>query len=435
MDWSRGHTLGRGSTAAVYMATDRRSGEVFAVKSAELHRSEFLKREKEILSTLNCPQIVSYQGFDVTFEKGAHWYNLFMEYAPRGTLADAARHGNGMEEALVGSYTRQILQGLNYLHANGIVHCDVKGQNVLVTDQGAKVADLGCAKRVGQVAAAVAGTPAFMAPEVARGEQQGYPADVWALGCTVLEMITGKPAWHGVSDPAAVIYRVGFSGEVPEIPGSVWEEGKDFLSKCLKRDPCERWTVSELLNHGFVRESNLVCKGFACDSETPTSVLEAGFWDSQTNQDVTRGCSWDSPSPRDRIHRLCNTEPFWEWDDDQWEWVTVRSNDKQELEGMSLGSIDKTDQEQDYGSDTVYILREDIGLVNFCEPNVLVANVIESSRWNSVIDDCYLSSCSCSRELLSCCLCLQIVPHWKYDSLNKQFFSCITFCSLFSLFN
>ncbi|CAL0301146.1 unnamed protein product [Lupinus luteus] len=357
MDWIRGNLIGRGSTASVYRAESRRNGKVFAVKSAELECSEFLKKEKEILSTLNCPQIVSYQGFDVTFENGAKYYNLFMEYAPRGTLSDAVRNGKVIEEGVVRSYTRQILEGLNYLHASGIVHCDVKGQNVLLTDQGAKIADFGCAKRIGELAVAVAGTPAFMAPEVARGEEQGFPADVWAFGCTVLEMITGKPPWQGVSDPAAVVYRVGFSGEAPEIPGFVCEEGKDFLSKCFKNDPFERWTVCELLNHGFVRETNLLCNriAFACDLETPTSVLEGGcFSDSKINEDVTRdSCSWDSPSPRDRIHMLCISEHFWDWadDDGELEWVTVRSNDIEkegfELEGMLLGSIEKV---EDYGS-------------------------------------------------------------------------------------
>ncbi|KAF1882377.1 hypothetical protein Lal_00039024 [Lupinus albus] len=404
MDWSRGHTIGRGSTAAVYKAESRHTGKVFAVKSAELHWSDFLKREKDILSTLNCPQIVSYQGFDVTFENGAHYYNLFMEYAPRGTIADVVRHDKVVEEAPVRSYTRQILQGLKYLHANGIVHCDVKGQNVLVTDQGAKLADFGCAKRVSEVAAPVAGTPAFMAPEVARGEKQGFPADVWALGCTVLEMITGKQPWQGVSEPAVVLYRVGYSGEVPVIPDYVCEEGKDFLSKCFKSDPFERWIVSELLNHDFVRELNLVCNefAFACDLKTPTSVLEKGsLWDTKTNQDVTHGSSsWNFSSPRDRINMLRTAQPFWQWDDDddQVEWVIVRSvatrfsvenpvcdlrrgetssSDKEVLEVMSLGSIDKL---EDYGPDTVCncMLKEYIGLVSFYEIKIMVANVSAS---------------------------------------------------------
>jgi len=464
MDWTRGHTLGRGSTAAVYMAESHRSGQVFAVKSAELHCSEFLKREQRIFSTLNCPQIVTYQGWDITLENGEHWFNLIMEYAPHGTLAE---HGGAMEEAVVGSYTRQILQGLNYLHSKGIVHCDVKGQNVLVTEQGAKIADFGCARRVEESSLVIAGTPAFMAPEVARGEEQGFPADVWALGCTVLEMITGKAPWHGGCDPAAVIYRIGFSGEVPEIPSFVSEQGKDFLGKCLKRDPNERWSVKELLGHGFVKE----CKELKLfsDSDTPTGVLEQGFWDMlEPNED----CSWDFPSPRknfctvtaqhgltnlhrscsdwldhggdsglhnnfssprDRIRRLFSHEPVWEWDDED-QWVTVRSNEVHELEGLSL---EKTDTVcNNVFSD------EQNGLVIFCEHKNVFVTVIELSRLlNGISDDCYVRGsisnwgCQCGRESLPICPYLMIVPHGNFDSPKKEVFIMHAFLLSISLFN
>lgn len=68
-------------------------------------------------------------------------------------------------------------------------------------------------------------------------------------------MITGKPPWHGSVDPAAVVYRIGFFGEEPEIPSYVSEQGRDFLGKCLKRDPSERWSVEELLGHGLLRNA------------------------------------------------------------------------------------------------------------------------------------------------------------------------------------
>lgn len=421
--------LGRGSTAAVYIAESHRSGRVFAVKSAELHRSEFLKREEMILSTLKCPHIVAYQGFDTTFENGVYWFNMFMEYAPHGTLAE---RGGGMEEAVVGSYTRQILQALHYLHSNGIVHCDVKGQNVLVTEAGVKIADLGCARRVGELSA-IAGTPAFMSPEVARGEQQGFPADVWALGCTVLEMITGKPPWHGGGDPAAAVYRIGFSDELPEIPSGVSEQGRDFLGKCLKRDPNERWSVEELLGHGFVKECTEL-KLFLLDSDTPTGVLERGFWDSlETIEHGARDC----PSPRDRIGRLFSDEPVWVWnnddDNDDEQWVTVRSNEFHE--GLSLL---KTETTFNMVSD------EETGLVTLCEPKIVATSVELSRLWNAVTcDDCYPRGrncdCLCRESLLSVCVFLVIVLHGKFDSDGMGIFifimHCLLFLLSFSLFN
>ncbi|KAK9267232.1 hypothetical protein L1049_009654 [Liquidambar formosana] len=200
-----------------------------------------------------------------------------MEYAPGGTLIDAIRERGGgcLEEATIRSYARDMLHGL-------------RGSNVLITNDGVKIADLGCAKRVDEVSAVnstltgpIAGTPLFMAPEVARGEQQGFPADVWALGCTVIEMATGRAPWADVSDPVSALYRIGFSGDVPEIPESLSKQAKDFLGKCLKRDPGERWSASELVKHAFLEEPNFTSKEiYGSNSDTPTCVLDQGFWDS-----------------------------------------------------------------------------------------------------------------------------------------------------------
>ncbi|CAK7351429.1 unnamed protein product [Dovyalis caffra] len=336
MDWSRGRTVGRGSSATVSMAKANRSGQVFAVKSAELLQSESLRNEQGILSTLMCPQVVAYKGCDITNENGKVFYNLFLEYVSGGTLIDAIRDGGGcLNEAMIRLYARTILLGLDYLHCNGIVHCDIKGQNILVTSDGAKIADLGCAKRVDKVSGAdwattssIAGTPLYMAPEVARGEHQGFPADIWAVGCTVVEMATGQAPWVNVSDPVSALYQIGFSGNMPEIPSFMSKQAKDFLSKCLKRDPKERWSASELLQHDFFIdiEPNFITNSSNVD--TPTCVLDHVLWDSIEESETTWDLTHNSPSisPLERIKQLTSGNgkvPTWSWDDT---WVTVRSN-------------------------------------------------------------------------------------------------------------
>lgn len=342
MEWKRGPTLGRGSTATVSLATANPSGELFAVKSTELSRSLFLQKEKHFLSQLSCPRIVKYIGFDVSYEDDRPMYNLCMEYVPGGTLYDAIqRRGGCLDEPMIRSYTKQILQGLEYLHANGLVHCDIKSQNILMGKDGSKIADLGCAKLVGEVAAtsALSGTPMFMAPEVARGEEQGFPADIWALGCTVIEMATGSTPWPDMKDPVSALYRIGFSGDVPEIPRWLSEKGKDFLSKCLRRDPRERWTAKEFLDqHPFLAEVDsdysVEIKEFTTSS--PNSVLEQGFWDSLEVLKCPRNLTHEgisSDSPAERIKRLIGeTDPNWTYDED---WVTVRSNATEEIEKFS----------------------------------------------------------------------------------------------------
>lgn len=327
MNWKRGRTIGVGSSATVSLARSCVSGEVFAVKSASLSHSHSLHVEQEILSTLSCPQVVSYKGCNISTENGNVLYNLCLEYAPAGTLSDEVRRqGGSLTESTMRSYTRQILLGMEYLHANGIVHCDIKGHNILVTDEGAKLADFGCARRVngdhyGSVT--ICGTPLYMAPEAARGEQQGFPADVWALGCTIIEMATGQAPWPSVTDPVSGLYCIGFSGDVPAIPSSLSKQGREFLSKCLKRDPLERWSASELLKHSFLLEEE------PCWN-SPTTVLDHGLWDLEQFDDMEWEISTCSDSARERIRRLSegNVDTAslmlnWGCDGD---WVTVRSN-------------------------------------------------------------------------------------------------------------
>ncbi|XP_010252458.1 PREDICTED: mitogen-activated protein kinase kinase kinase 2-like [Nelumbo nucifera] len=345
MDWIRGRTLGRGSSATVSLASAVQSGEAFAVKSIQLSRSECLKREQRILSCIGCSQVVGYKGCDVTSENGQLVYNLFMEYVPGGTLTDAIqKQGGQLDESAIRSHCREILRGLHYLHTNGIVHCDIKGRNVLIGKDGAKIADLGCARWVDEVTP-FAGTPVFMAPEVARGDEQGIPADVWSVGCTVIEMATGRPPWPEVADPVSALYRIAFSKDTPELPNCLSEQARDFLSKCLMRNPKERWTTAQLLKHPFLGESNSHFKQIqGADSDSPTSILDQGFWDSLEESETHINFN-SLNSPAERIRRLCGgisssspRLPDWTWDEN---WVTVRSstnnsNDGEEEEGNSL---------------------------------------------------------------------------------------------------
>ncbi|KAK1325052.1 Mitogen-activated protein kinase kinase kinase NPK1 [Acorus calamus] len=229
----------------------RRTGSFFAVKSADLSRSGHLQREFHILSSVSCPSVVSCLGEEVTFDAGgAPIYNLFMEYLPLCTISDEIRRcGGRLDERDIRRYVSDVLRGLDHLHDSGIVHCDIKGANLLLQEDGsdgggalaAKIADLGCARLADEDEfRAISGTPAYMAPEVARGEEQGPPADVWALGCTIVEMTTGRPPWTDASDAVSAIFRIGFSEEVPEVPGEMSEEGKDFLRRCFESDPKRR---------------------------------------------------------------------------------------------------------------------------------------------------------------------------------------------------
>ncbi|CAN0914460.1 Mitogen-activated protein kinase kinase kinase 17 [Linum grandiflorum] len=364
MSWTRGHKLGHGSTATVYLATAHRSGEQFAVKSAELSHSEFLQREQRILSSISSPYVIGYRGCEITTEYAEDdggervFYNLLLDYIPGGTIIDEIRRRGvvgRMKESAVGSYTWQIVKALEYLHSNGIVHCDVKGKNILVgPGESVKLADFGCSKRVGSTTC-IGGTPMFMAPEVARGEEQGFAGDIWGLGCAVIEMATGGGSpWTETDDNAvSAIYRVGYSDRVPEFPGWFSEQGKDFLDKCLRRDPNQRWTASQLLNHPFLAKfDNSTPESLKVPSfDSPTSILDNRFWNSVVSDSDEPSSSSSSLSEEDeieedeaeargRIGRLgmdAFAGPSWE-EDDCGRWITVRENCGEEEDSESLES-------------------------------------------------------------------------------------------------
>ncbi|PKI68584.1 hypothetical protein CRG98_010988 [Punica granatum] len=263
-----------------------------------------------------------------------------MEYLPRGTLTDEIRkRGGKLDEPRITRYSRQIARGIDYLHSRGLVHCDIKGRNILIGEDGAKIADFGCAKSADEVGSCC-GTPAFMAPEVARGEEQGKPADIWAFGCTVIEMATGRSLWGGDGgDPLSVLYRIGFSDASAEIPGSLSEEAKDFLEKCLRRNPEDRWTTSQLLNHPFLVDPTTCSspnRASDSSSSSPTSILDLGFWNSvETESEITKSSSQFtqsceeevSPSAANRIGQLAGPSGRWPgWAGNDVDWVTVRGN-------------------------------------------------------------------------------------------------------------
>ena len=260
--------IGDGAFGKVYMAKSRNGGRLLAVKSSVCSSSSSsLLREEEIIRYLGpCPHIIQcYGGYYSTADDfDQYWvYNLILEYAPGGTLRNLMRRrGGGLPEPEVRDYARMILEGLYYMHRKGVAHCDLKPDNVLVfpeVDGGnvVKIADFGIAKIDGEEEAApqagFRGTPAYMSPESLAFRQHGPGMDVWAFGCTVIEMVTGKSIWAGCKyGEGGIIKLVVVNKKLPEIPEYLSESGKDFLGKCLETDPKLRWTADMLLNHSFL---------------------------------------------------------------------------------------------------------------------------------------------------------------------------------------
>ncbi|KAJ4898798.1 mitogen-activated protein kinase kinase kinase 21 [Raphanus sativus] len=262
MKWIRGETIGHGSFSTVSLATTSGSSTSFpqliAVKSSGVVCSAALRNERDVLDDLrDCPEIVRCFGEATTVENGEEVYNLFLEYASGGNLSDRVKNsGEPLPEREVRRFTRSIVRGLCYIHAKGSAHCDVKLENVLLFGDGnVKISDFGLAKRRGEVVAEIRGTPLYMAPEAVNHGEFESPADIWALGCSVVEMSSGETAWcleEGVTNVMSLMVRIGSSDEVPTVPVELSEEGKDFVRKCFVKNPADRWTAQMLLDHPFL---------------------------------------------------------------------------------------------------------------------------------------------------------------------------------------
>ncbi|KAA8540561.1 hypothetical protein F0562_024520 [Nyssa sinensis] len=276
--WFRGAMIGKGSFGSVYLATLKKPRSrygylpsVFAVKSAEVSVSGSIQKEREAFSNIQrCPSIIKCFGEEITTgDNGEMVFNLLLEYGSGGTLAGLIKKsgGSGLPESDVKFYTRSILQGLNLIHECGYVHCDIKPENILlvpVTTDGitkfrAKIADFGLAKRAKQdkkrkMDPYLRGTPIYLSPEAVVDNMQEPPSDIWALGCTVLEMLTGEPPWDRKQDldTEELVRQIGEGHTLPTIPSKISKEGKEFLKACFVRKAMYRLTAEMLLCHPFV---------------------------------------------------------------------------------------------------------------------------------------------------------------------------------------
>ncbi|CAI9787021.1 unnamed protein product [Fraxinus pennsylvanica] len=212
MDWQKGELLGRGSFGSVYEGISDR-GIFFAVKEVSLldqgeeGKQSIVQLEQEIdlLSQFKHENIVQYYG---ATKDESNLY-IFLELVTKGSLLSLYQKYN-LQDSQVSFYTRQILHGLKYLHDKDVVHRDIKCANILVDANGSvKLADFGLAKatKLNDVKSCK-GTAFWMAPEVVRSRGYGHAADIWSLGCTVLEMLTRRFPYFNLECMPA-LFRIG----------------------------------------------------------------------------------------------------------------------------------------------------------------------------------------------------------------------------------
>lgn len=263
--WQKGKLIGRGTFGSVYEATNRETGGLCAMKEVDIIPDDSksaecikqLEQEIKVLRSLEHPNIVQYLGSEIVEDR----FCIYLEYIHPGSINKYVRdHCAAVTECVVRNFTRHIVSGLAYLHSTKTVHRDIKGANLLVDASGiVKLADFGLSKHLaGQaINLSMKGSPHWMAPEVLQSvlrndanPELAYAVDIWSLGCTVIEMLTGKPPWNELTGVQAMFAVLNKS---PPIPEKLSPEGKDFLRLCLQKNPADRATAAMLLEHPFIR--------------------------------------------------------------------------------------------------------------------------------------------------------------------------------------
>lgn len=272
--WMKGALIGQGSFGSVYLALHAITGELMAVKQVEMPSDsgsqidtkkksmvDALKREIGLLKELQHPNIVQYLGSSSDDDH----LNIFLEYVPGGSVAAMLNSYGPLREPLIRNFVRQTLTGLAYLHGREIIHRDIKGANVLVDNKGGiKISDFGISKRVEASSLlnsgaaghhknrpSLQGSVFWMAPEVVKQTSYTRKADIWSLGCLVVEMFTGTHPYPDSSQLQA-IFKIGNSKASPNMPDNASDEAKQFLEQTFELDHNKRPSADELLLSPFL---------------------------------------------------------------------------------------------------------------------------------------------------------------------------------------
>ncbi|KAL1568774.1 MAP3K epsilon protein kinase 1 [Salvia divinorum] len=276
-----GDEIGKGAYGRVYKGLDLENGDFVAIKQVSLENIaqedlNIIMQEIDLLKNLNHKNIVKYLG---SLKTKSHLH-IILEYVENGSLANIIKPNRfgPFPESLVAVYIAQVLEGLVYLHEQGVIHRDIKGANILTTKEGlVKLADFGVATKLTEADVnthSVVGTPYWMAPEVIEMSGVCAASDIWSVGCTVIELLTCVPPYFDLQ-PMPALFRI-VQDDHPPIPNSLSPAITDFLRQCFKKDAGQRPDAKTLLSHPWIKNSRRALQNTLRHSGSLRNIEEVG---------------------------------------------------------------------------------------------------------------------------------------------------------------